>query len=83
MLPTRLTSWQRAGPRLTDSVAAGAALGTTKCGTGILGVAATRDRGTLVLSRAGLAKKLWLVRPWGGGAAGESGWRGGGDVTRQ
>lgn len=32
----------------------------------------------LVLSRAGLAKKLWLVRPWGGGAAGESGWRVGG-----
>lgn len=83
VLPARLTNWQRAGPRHTDaiSVAAGAALGTTKCGTGILGVAATRDRGTLVfpvLSREGLAKKLWLVRPWGGGAAGESGWRVGG-----
>lgn len=77
-------------PRHTDaiSVAAGAALGTTKCGTGILGVAATRDRGTLVflvLSLEGLAKKLWLVRPWGGGAAGESGWRVGGcdQVVRQ
>lgn len=85
LLPARLPSWQRAGPRHTDaiSVAAGAALGTTKCGTGILGVAATRDRGTLVfpvLSRAGLAKKLWLVRPWGGGAAGESGWRGAGGM---
>lgn len=31
-----------------------------------------------VLSWAGLAKKLWLVRPWGGGTAGESGWRVGG-----
>lgn len=80
----RLDSPTGRGPGLTIltiSVAAGAALGTTKCGTGILGVAATRDRGTLVflvLSREGLAKKLWLVRPWGGGAAGESGWRVGG-----